>query len=181
MTDARILYILNRFPQTSQTFIVDEICALQREGFQVDILAAEIETETFDRFPQLDPKSFVGVRQMEKFRRFVDPKVSIERFVNRLSLRNKFRVFGLRRTDYTAFISHFGPSVILAAGVKRRFSSRARLIGVFHGYDMSSYVSKRGFTNYDARPAPHRRADADYGTVGNSTEGGRLPLRTRSG
>ena len=126
MTDARILYILNRFPQTSQTFIVDEICALQREGFQVDILAAEIETETFDRFPQLDPKSFVGVRQMEKFRRFVDPKVSIERFVNRLSLRNKFRVFGLRRTDYTAFISHFGPSVILAAGVKRRFSSRAR-------------------------------------------------------
>lgn len=149
MTGDKILYILNRFPQTSQTFIVDEICALQHAGFHIDILAAEIQIELFDRFPQLDPRSFVGVRQMEKFRRFVDTNVAVDRFVNRLSLRNKFRVFGLRRTEYAAFISHFGPSVILAAGVKRRFFSKARLIGVFHGYDMSSYVTKRGFTAYE--------------------------------
>ncbi len=168
----RIAFIVSTFPALSQTFILNQITGLIDRGHTVDIYAVQS-----DNNPRMHPDviKYNLLQHTYYFRKL--PAGGLQRKVKITGLILKYfykkprcllktrllsgRVKGsilkilcigfpfLDKKPYDIIHCHFGPNGILGATLKEIGVFEGKVITVFHGYDISSYLRKHGHAVYN--------------------------------
>lgn len=160
----KIAFIVGYFPECS-SFIVNQITGLIRLGHQVEIFAVKerhgkTTLPDVDTFQLLQHAHFFSIPE-GKLRRVWNALVIISRQPRRfqyqlLAALNVFK-FGLDALKLNVFYitipflgqsfdvlhAHFGPNGLLGAALKK-MGIPGKLITSFYGYDLSSFVRKKG-------------------------------------
>jgi colanic acid/amylovoran biosynthesis glycosyltransferase len=167
----RVAFIVPKFPNISETFILDEIVGLLRLGHDVDIYAMHrgAATDIHPAYVQFGLQSrtvycypAVGGR--------LGQSMAIAGAVVKMLSRNpgallacaRSRKPGMQsmafvilahaiiesRRQYDVVHAHFGPSGIRAEVVRRAKVFDAPIVTTFHGYDVTSFVARNGPTPY---------------------------------
>jgi colanic acid/amylovoran biosynthesis glycosyltransferase len=139
----KVVLLVDRFPELSETFVRDQVLALLDAGFDLEVHAQRYGSG------DLDPRLASRVRYVceEPWMRRID-RAPLPRQV-----KGRFRDWRARARDRRALeqadivICHFGPNGLRAAASARR-GRRAQLWTVFHGYDLSSYIRTEGRSVY---------------------------------
>lgn len=169
----RIAFIVSTFPALSQTFILNQITGLIDRGHTVDIYAVQS-----DNNPRMHPDviKYNLLQHTYYFRKL--PAGGLQRKVKITGLILKYfykkprcllktrllsgRVKGsilkilcigfpfLDKKPYDIIHCHFGPNGILGATLKEIGVFEGKLVTVFHGYDISSYLRKHGHAVYNS-------------------------------
>jgi colanic acid/amylovoran biosynthesis glycosyltransferase len=155
-----LLFINSIFPQPSQTFVFDHVRYARSLGHAVTVFykrfnrdLARQQAATLNLF---DITIYDRPRSFATFLRLVKglalrPSTLIRYLRHRGAYRLHFSDFicavqVARVPD--VMIANFGPNGIVAARIKRGFFPDATLAVVFHGFDVSSYVVRHGWTGY---------------------------------
>ena len=169
----RIAFIVSTFPALSQTFILNQITGLIDRGHTVDIYAVQS-----DNNPRMHPDviKYNLLQHTYYFRKL--PAGGLQRKVKITGLILKYfykkprcllktrllsgHVKGsilkilcigfpfLDKKPYDIIHCHFGPNGILGATLKEIGVFEGKLVTVFHGYDISSYLRKHGHAVYNS-------------------------------
>lgn len=135
----KVVLLIDRFPELSETFVRDQALALLEAGFDLEVHAQRAGTG------DLDPRLVSRVRYvaseawMQRIERAPLPR----------QVKGRFRDWRARARDRRALESadivlcHFGPNG-LRASRSARPGRRAQLWTIFHGYDLSSYILSEG-------------------------------------
>jgi colanic acid/amylovoran biosynthesis glycosyltransferase len=140
--------LLHRFPELSQTFVLDQIAALESAGFDVRVFAIHeaksglrhargrklARRATFaDRYPMV--------------RLAGSPLVpdALSRTARRIG-RQKLRRAAAANADL--LICHFGPTGLAAVQASHRMAGAAPIWTIFHGYDLSQSLKELGDNVY---------------------------------
>ena len=168
----RIAFIVSRFPSLSQTFILNQITGLIDRGHEVDIYAVQS-----DNNPRMHPDvtKYDLLKHTYYFRKLpagrLQRKIEITGLVLRyfykkprcllktrlLSGRVKGSILKilcigfpfLDKKPYDIIHCHFGPNGILGVTLKEIGVFEGKVVTVFHGYDISSYLRKHGNAVYN--------------------------------
>ncbi len=168
----KIAFIVSRFPSLSQTFILNQITGLIDRGHTVDIYAVQS-----DNNPRVHPDvtKYNLLQHTYYFRKLpaggLQRKIEITGLVLRyfykkprsllkarlLSGRRKGSILKilcigfpfLDKKPYDIIHCHFGPNGILGVTLKEIGVFEGKVITVFHGYDISSYLRKHGHAVYN--------------------------------
>ena len=157
----KIAFVINEFPQPSETFIVNQITALIQTGRSIDILASELldtrnssQADLLARhelikatsvFPEAPPNFYQRLTRALRIFRDSPP-------VKRRALLRSFNIFTYRRAalnldgfyqgarfvehgDYPLYHAQYGPNGRAAAIAKELGIIRGKIITTFHGYD----------------------------------------------
>jgi colanic acid/amylovoran biosynthesis glycosyltransferase len=161
----RILFVTSIFPQLSQTFVLDQIRYARALGHAVTVCCKRFDAALACQQP--DGRDLFAVAVYHRPR----SAATVLRLLKGLALRpqrlgryfDTRRALGLDCSDFfgavqvagtpDVILANFGPNGIVAARVKRAFFPAARLVVIFHGYDLSSYVADHGWDGY-RRAAP---------------------------
>ncbi|WP_162806563.1 glycosyltransferase [Sphingosinicella terrae] len=140
----RIAFLLARFPELSQTFVLDQIVALEEQGFEVRIFAVHA-SESGLRHP-------VGRTLLDRAR-FADRHI-LSRLAQLRFLPSGMRETALRiarqrlrrraAAESDLLLCHFGPTGLSAARTVRGMKEAAPIWTVFHGYDLSQSLKEQG-------------------------------------
>ena len=169
----RIAFIVSTFPALSQTFILNQITGLIDRGHTVDIYAVQS-----DNNPRMHPDviKYNLLQHTYYFRKLpaggLQRKVKITGLILKyfykkprcllktrlLSGRGKGSILKilctgfpfLDKKPYDIIHCHFGPNGILGATLKEIGVFEGKLVTVFHGYDISSYLRKHGHAVYNS-------------------------------
>jgi colanic acid/amylovoran biosynthesis glycosyltransferase len=165
----RIAVVVSRFPELSETFILQEIVALVRAGHMVHIYADRSDSAS-PRQPEVD-----RYRLLEQT--VSPPPLPAGLLLRRLRLaeelisavgRRRIRVLPLLRyrrpiparalryaalapvprVPYDVIHCHFGPNGIKAAAMRDARLIAGPVVTTFHGYDVSSHLRKNGPSVY---------------------------------
>jgi len=167
----RIAFIVSKFPALSQTFILNQITGLIDRGHEVDIYAVQS-----DNNPRMHPDvtKYNLLQHTYYFRKLpasgLQRKIEITGLVLRyfykkpgsllktrlLSGRGKGSILKilcigfpfLDKKPYDIIHCHFGPNGILGVTLKEMGVFEGKVVTVFHGYDISSYLRKHGHAVY---------------------------------
>ena len=167
----RIAFIVSKFPALSQTFILNQITGLIDRGHEVDIYAVQS-----DNNPRMHPDvtKYNLLQHTYYFRKLpasgLQRKIEITGLVLRyfykkpgsllktrmLSGRGKGSILKilcigfpfLDKGPYDIIHCHFGPNGILGVTLKEMGVFEGKVVTVFHGYDISSYLRKHGHAVY---------------------------------
>lgn len=155
------LFINGRFPQYSQTFVHDQIRALkQTEDAEVTVFARSRAAFRFENSvpecaSELAYAKPLNVRLLRRVlgRLWLAPVRSFR--LLSLAVRNKiswqtFLLVAQIKRDPDITVTHFGNNYKVGVELKTHVFPRMKNIVVFHGHDVSSYVEKNGWTNYEA-------------------------------
>lgn len=175
----RIAFLVDWFPNLSETFILNQITGLLDRGNQVDVYASgpsnqpvqHADVETYDllrhTFYHGDSAEFMPLNKLARAWKAVGlaaeflPKkpapvlnsLNIFKFGKRaasLSLFYKTVIFLTQRSDeYDIVHCHFGPNGNLAALLKEVGAIKGKLVTTFHGYDIAKYTAQRDCDVYD--------------------------------
>ena len=168
----KIAFIVSRFPSLSQTFILNQITGLIDRGHKVDIYAVQS-----DNNPRMHPDvtKYNLLQHTYYFRKLpaggLRRKIEITGLVLRyfykkprsllkarlLSGRRKGSILKilcigfpfLDKKPYDIIHCHFGPNGILGVTLKEIGVFEGKVVTVFHGYDISSYLRKHGHAVYN--------------------------------
>jgi colanic acid/amylovoran/stewartan biosynthesis glycosyltransferase WcaL/AmsK/CpsK len=171
-----IAFILDQFPALSETFILRQITGLLDRGHEVDIYAyrprndpgvhADVESynllkrtyymTSYTSMPRNKAYRLIkgiGYAALE-FRKkpmVVLNSLNILKFgKDAASLELLYRITPfLNKGPYDIVHCHFGPIGHLAVMLKAVGAIRGQIITTFRGYDISSYIKKRGEHAYD--------------------------------
>jgi colanic acid/amylovoran biosynthesis glycosyltransferase len=161
----RIAFINGVFPQLSQTFVLNQIDFALERGEDVTIYCRRLQRRVVHPL----------IRKWRLYRKFIYSRPLDRAVLLRVSanaIRHPLRylkAYALRmrrRITWDEFLltmqldrppdlllANFGPNGIVAAKVKQLFFPEAKLVVIFHGYDVSSYVLEHGWGPY-RRMAP---------------------------
>jgi colanic acid/amylovoran biosynthesis glycosyltransferase len=169
----RIAFLVDWFPNLSETFILNQITGLLERGHLVDIYASGPANQStlhadVEKYNLLDHTFYHGAASR------LMPKNKLFRFTKAIPLLlahlpkkpgpliNSLNVsrFGSRAASLTLFYKtvaflekeaekydivhcHFGPNGILAALLKDVGAIKGKVITTFHGYDISNYLGQK--------------------------------------
>lgn len=135
----KVVLLIDRFPELSETFVRDQALALLEAGFDLEVHAQRAGAG------DLDPRLSSRVRYVAN-----EPWMGrIERAPLPRQVKGRFRDWRARARDRRALdladivLCHFGPNG-LRASRSAKPDRRAQLWTIFHGYDLSSYILSEG-------------------------------------
>lgn len=164
----RVLVIASYFPERSQTFVLDQVRALQCSGCEVEVLARTpgdgvavdagnpLPPTIYAELPDAIPARIGwALRTLPRWLlrspattwRTIDPRaVGPEG----LRLRAFADLAALDRPrNYDVIYCHFGQAGLIGARLRRLGRISGELVVVFHGSDVSTYLQDRGEDAYD--------------------------------
>jgi colanic acid/amylovoran/stewartan biosynthesis glycosyltransferase WcaL/AmsK/CpsK len=162
----RVCYVLNQFPELSQTFVLQQVVDLLAQGHEVDVLAARVGTDAaqhaalwhstnassarlrtrYTGMPDsLLRRALAGVRlglpAALKHPKLVATAIDIRRF-GWFAATGSLLTMGIplarERAEYDAIIAHFGPQGMIAQGLREMKVVSGPLATFFHAYDLTS-------------------------------------------
>lgn len=162
----KICYVLNQFPELSQTFVIRQIIHLLEQGHQVDVIAARPGAEAshheslwrravsfgLDRrtlytgMPDnLVRRALRGaalmLRRGSRHPGIVATGLDARRF-GWFAVTGSLLAMGLplagERRRYDAIVAHFGPQGVLAQALREMHILDGPLVTFFHAYDLTS-------------------------------------------
>ncbi len=162
----QIAYLVSRFPNPSQTFVMDEIASHVRHGLDVRVIAlrrgqkceelsasealvaervhdAGLANSAPARLCQVAgqaARDMLGGRECLKIFNPLDRNYPVYR-PGIFSLARRWNEFAL---DPDVLHCHFGPMGLFGAALKTLGLTRARLVTTFHGFDMSTFPARKG-------------------------------------
>ena len=170
----KIAFLVTQFPRISETFILNQITGLIDRGHNVDIysyvriddqkihddvtkynLMSKIhyykENMPTDKIGRLLGGISLLASHSAKHRRSLIKSLNVFRFGKKAcSLRLLYKIAPfVGRGDYDIVYCHFGPNGEIGALLKDLGVFAGKLITVFHGYDMSSYLQSHGLDVYN--------------------------------
>lgn len=162
----QLAYLVTRFPNPSQTFVMDEIASHIRQGLDVTVIALRRGPERGDLSAS---EALVAGRVRSAGLADSAParlwQIAGQAARDMAGRRNRLKIFNPLDRNYPvsrpAIFSlagawpglapepdilhcHFGPLGLFGAALKNLGLTRARLVTTFHGYDMSSLPGKKG-------------------------------------
>jgi colanic acid/amylovoran biosynthesis glycosyltransferase len=167
----RIAFVVDKFPNISETFVLDEIVGIIRRGIEVDIFALARGRETdvhpaYREFGLLDRtiycvpniRSRVGrlltavpstlVMLARNPMAFVKVATTRRAGIQARTFLSLARAFVNAGRTYDVVHAHFGPNGIRAAALRSAGALSAPIITTFHGYDATSFIVKYGISAY---------------------------------
>jgi colanic acid/amylovoran biosynthesis glycosyltransferase len=171
----RIAFIVGKFPNLSETFVLNQITGLIDRGHDVSIIGrkpADVPTqhEQVSRYDLL--------RRVEYIPSF--PKSKVQRIRNALALTGVIEsrthasavlrslqfwrygrvaanlqlwyatcALGATKRSYDVIHAHFGPNGVLAAALRDLGLFEGAVVTTFHGADMSRYFQRAGVEQYE--------------------------------
>lgn len=158
----RILFLNGRFPQVSQTFVLNQIDYALEAGHEVDVFCAQLvrgigheiiaRHDLYRRFIYGLPPD---LRNLGRLAQSVgrDPGRAL-RSVGKLvtGRTGPVEVLAALQLDQApdVIVANFGPNGIVGAKLKRHYFPGAKLVTIFHGHDVSSYPKAHGWQRYRA-------------------------------
>ncbi|MEO8200887.1 MAG: glycosyltransferase, partial [Gemmatimonadota bacterium] len=163
----RVAFVVERFPQLSETFVLGQIAGLIDGGHDVHIYA-DMGDFTGMVHPQVDRlhlrdrthygRHFPGARRVRQARMAVDVlkrigagtirPAQLYRAVAR-SGSHAIPALNYDRVDevYDGIVAHFGPNGVKALEMRRAGVFSGPILTVFHGYDMNArrHSVRRGY------------------------------------
>lgn len=155
---ARILVLVDEFPKTPETFIVDHVAGLARSGFDVVVAARKYDAQrfaelvgeianrvSFARIAGSAPRSSIGrLREMVRLRRW--PQLMANKAARKAASRAaRIRVV-IDDISPDVVHAHFGPMGVAAALAIGDAS--IPLLVDFHGYDTTRFPRAYGWSLY---------------------------------
>jgi colanic acid/amylovoran biosynthesis glycosyltransferase len=144
----KIAVFTSRFPELSQTFVLDQVSALRDAGFDVHVFAKTRSESSIGH-----PKG----RELMALGRYADqhPLVRLlARSPRSERIRESGKSFFFRRLQRRAaehfdlVLCHFGPIGLSTALHTRETQGRAPIWTIFHGYDLSQFLRQHGDAVY---------------------------------
>jgi len=156
----KLLFLNRSFPVLSQTFVLDHIAYAVARGHDTTVAALKLIRDV--EHPVIDElqlyRTMLHARPVEyrNLRRVVSGLVAHrERFAGAFQPRALGRAkatelsIALQVNDPPdVIIANFGPTGVSAARLKENFFPKAKVVVIFHGYDVSGYVAKNGWDIY---------------------------------
>lgn len=152
----RAAFLVNQFPVRSETFIWSQLQGLLERGVEVDVFAEGPEQQPL-------PSAEETLVMERAYYWITMPPQSVNRFVaglssyliSRRSWKQTLRlarraVLGrdvarrFQEMNYDVLHAQFGPKGLTGVQLKRSGLFRGRLVTSFRGYDVGSYVRRRG-------------------------------------
>ena len=163
----KIAFIVDSFPNASETFIVRQMHGLMKAGHQIYIFAGSAADKSVLDVLNVDNKLLVRVRIFNQkpsnpFVRIILALLLAPLFLLRAplamlnslnifkygaeagSLNYYFQAFAFSSVRVNAVIAHFGPNGLVGARMKEIGALPRKLICFFHAYDLTSYVARMG-------------------------------------
>ena len=163
----RIAFLVNVFPKTSETFILNQIIGLIERGHTVDIFARNPNADTVhsnvEKYKLPDQTLYLTSSRGRKKRLLAGAKIILRwdwpRLSHLLRSTNPFRggdaaiqllldaVFletSFQASNYDVIHCHFGPAGIFGQHLREIGLIKGPLVTTFYGYDISSYVVQNG-------------------------------------
>ena len=165
----RIAFIVNVFPLLSETFILNQITGLIDRGHEVDIHAHNTgelkkthgDVEEYSLLKTLNiiscPKGrlavlgcllkvlLTNISESKKILKAI--KHSEDGLMK--SLQEICQASNFMGKEYDIILCHFGPNGVFAASLTDKKLMSGKLVTVFHGYDMTTYLRGRDAGCYD--------------------------------
>lgn len=172
----KVAFIVNRFPSISETFILSQITGLINENIEVEIIAKNrsngVKHREVDEYNLLEKCFYLeeaGYKPKNKLKRFCKAfKMLAKAKSNRAVLLKSLNVFKygidalslnlLYKTErllskencmYDIVLCHFGVNGELAVKLRDIGVIKGKVVTVFHGYDITSYIKDRGENVYN--------------------------------
>ena len=165
----RIAFLLDTFPKTSETFIINQLVGLIERGHSVEIFSRYRNSDQpvhpdvskyqlIDRTQYLIPatrkeRAVVAAKSILKSR--WRERLDLLRSINVQNGRATFireRLYGRgllpKQATYDVIHCHFGPMGIFGQRLRDIGALHGTLLTTFHGYDIASYVAEHGPTVY---------------------------------
>jgi colanic acid/amylovoran biosynthesis glycosyltransferase len=156
----KLLFLNRSFPVLSQTFVLDHIAYAVDAGYQTTVAALKlvkgVEHGVVARLQLYETILYSRPLDARNLGRIAK---GLARNSTRLS--SSFRRTGLGRPTLTetaiaaqlqhapdVIIANFGPTGLSAVRLKDAYFPTAKVVVVFHGNDVSGYVQKFGWANY---------------------------------
>jgi len=168
----RIAFIVNTFPNLSETFVLNQITGLLDRGHEVEIIAhmctVNPEEEKVhpnvgkyqlmkrvryinipkNKFTRVFKAIWLIVRNFHKSPLKIIKSLNVFKYGKKaLSLRLLYTLIPFLDEDFDIIHCHFGPNGIIGAYLKE-IGINGKLVTTFHGNDMSAYVLRHGMNVY---------------------------------
>ena len=166
----RIAFIVDRFPNVSETFILNQITGLMDRGHHIDIYADwvqdlnEAQPDVID-YGLLNQARYVSRNRVFRVCRkiflliqaiFESPAILSQlsffsqpcRHVETCRIFYSAAPFLRKKTSYDIIHCHFGQNGLKGALLHRAGAIRGKLVTTFYGYDISGYVDQHGLQIY---------------------------------
>jgi colanic acid/amylovoran biosynthesis glycosyltransferase len=135
----KVILLIDRFPELSETFVRDQALALLEAGFDLEVHAQRTGAGDLDPRLQSRVRYVASEAWMGRIERAPLPR----------QIKGRFRDWRARVRDRRALeaadivLCHFGPNG-LRASRSAKPGRRAQLWTIFHGYDLSSFILSEG-------------------------------------
>ena len=164
----RIAFLVNFFPKTSETFILNQIIGLIERGHTVDIFARYPDIDDpvhsdVKRYQLIERTRYLAIARGRKKRLLTGARIILKADWNRLSLllrsTHTWRCGGpakqlllealfletpLKASTYDVIHCHFGTAGVFGQHLREIGIIKGPLLTTFHGYDIGSYVAQNG-------------------------------------
>ncbi len=142
----KILFRLGPFPMLSETFVMSQIEGLIAQGHEVSVLAENLSSD-------IELITSPEILQVAQRAVFLQPKSAwFSAFLQKLPyrVRQKRRQLAERKAykNNDVVVCNFGWMGIEAANQMKDMPQRAKLVTIFHGADMSSFLKGRDDSPY---------------------------------
>ena len=167
----KIAFLLNIFPKTSETFIVNQIVGLIERGHLVDIFARYRNGDgpihpQVGKYQLIDRTQYLAFPASRRERLLAAAEITLKRGWRRplhlLRLMNVFQYgkealnlelfccqkYFPRTLDYDIIHCHFGTAGIFGQRLRDIGALKGLLLTTFHGYDIGSYIVQHGSRAY---------------------------------
>ena len=167
----RIAFIVDRFPNISETFILNQITGLMDRGHHIDIYADWVRdpNETHPdviNYGLLDQARYVSryrsVRICQKIlllsqSLFKSPAILSQSafffkkslFFESLRIFYSAAPFLQKKESYDIIHCHFGQNGLKGALLRRTGAISGKLVTTFHGFDITAYIGQHGHLIYE--------------------------------
>jgi colanic acid/amylovoran biosynthesis glycosyltransferase len=156
----RLLFLNGPFPTLSQTFVLDHIAHAVKRGHETSVATSKLdrtvvhpvinELRLYNTIIYNQPKDRTYLARI--MAGVISHPFRIAGAFQRCVLgRPMFREIALAlqlRREPDVIVANFGPNGISAARLKACLFPKSKVVVVFHGYDMSSYIAKHGWQSY---------------------------------
>lgn len=162
----KIAFLVSEFPSLSQTFVLNQITGLLDRGHAIDIFARRRGDETkvhedVNKYHLLSRTRYFLKVPRSRFLRFFEALWLIGKFLprNPAAVLNTLNVFKhgkasvslsllfqtvpfLGNNNFDVILCHFGINGNIAVTLREADVITGKIVTVFHGYDLTSYLAK---------------------------------------